>query len=120
MNMRLATVVLPLFLEFSTGAIASTEATQVITDKSITTSFKDMSLDGIRHPMSWSETAESSNASTGECPARLLAPCLFTTSQDVLISIRASFRISSGVSPKKEPAIHHLPSNEREMRRGRD
>jgi hypothetical protein len=59
MNMRLAAVVLPLLLALSTGAIASTEATQVITDKTITTSFKDMSLDGTRHPMSWSETAQS-------------------------------------------------------------
>ena len=41
------------------GLTMSTEATQVITDKSITTSFKDMSLDGIRHSMSWSETAQS-------------------------------------------------------------
>jgi len=43
------------------GLTMSTEATQVITDKSITTSFKDMSLDGIRHQMSWSETPQSIN-----------------------------------------------------------
>ncbi len=41
------------------GLTMSTQATQVITDKTITTTFQDMSLDGIRHQMSWSETAQT-------------------------------------------------------------
>lgn len=41
------------------GLTMSTQATQVITDKTITTTFQDMSLDGMRHKMSWSEGAQT-------------------------------------------------------------
>ena len=41
------------------GLTMSTQATQVITDKTITTTFQGMSLDGIRHKMSWSEGARA-------------------------------------------------------------
>jgi hypothetical protein len=37
------------------GLTMSTQATQVITPKTLTTTFQNMSLDGVRHPMSWSE-----------------------------------------------------------------
>ena len=35
----------------------STQMTQVVTDRTLTTSFQDMSLDGVRHGLSWSEEA---------------------------------------------------------------
>ena len=41
------------------GLTMSTQATQVITDKTLTTTFQNMSLDGVRHPMSWSESAQT-------------------------------------------------------------
>ena len=31
--------------------------TQVVTDKTLTTTFQGMSLDGVRHGLSWSEDA---------------------------------------------------------------
>ena len=39
----------------------STQMTQVVTDGTLTTSFQDMSLDGIRHGLSWSEEANVNN-----------------------------------------------------------
>ena len=41
------------------GLTMSTQATQVITPKTLTTTFQNMSLDGVRHPMSWSEGAQT-------------------------------------------------------------
>ncbi len=41
------------------GLTMSTQATQVITPKTLTTTFQDMSLDGVRHPMSWSEGVQT-------------------------------------------------------------
>ena len=37
----------------------STQATQVVTEEMISTTFKDMSLDGVRHQMSWSEGVQT-------------------------------------------------------------
>ena len=41
------------------GLTMSTQATQVITGKTLTTTFQNMSIDGVRHPMSWSEGAQT-------------------------------------------------------------
>ena len=41
------------------GLTMSTQATQVITGDTFTTTFQDMSLDGVRHKMSWSEKANT-------------------------------------------------------------
>ena len=42
----------------------STQMTRVVTDRTLTTSFQGMSLDGIRHGLSWSEDAMVSNRVT--------------------------------------------------------
>ena len=34
---------------------------QVVTDKTVTTTFQGMALDGMRHPLSWSEGTQVSN-----------------------------------------------------------
>ena len=39
------------------GLTMSTQMTQVVTDTTLTTTFQDMSLNGIRHGLSWSESA---------------------------------------------------------------
>ena len=41
------------------GLTMSTQVTQVVTEKMISTTFKDMSLDGVRHSMSWSEGVQT-------------------------------------------------------------
>jgi hypothetical protein len=41
------------------GLTMSTQATQVITGKTLTTTFQNMSIDGLRHSMSWSKGAQT-------------------------------------------------------------
>ena len=43
------------------GLTMSTQMTQVVTDKTVTTTFQGMALDGMRHPLSWSEGTQVSN-----------------------------------------------------------
>ena len=42
------------------GLTMSTQMTQVVTDSTLTTTFQDMSLNGMRHGLSWSENASVS------------------------------------------------------------